>query len=74
MESSCLAAALNDMIREIPVIDFGNFDSNPKEVAQKVLEACKTIGFFYIVNHGLASDQVDHSFELVISLSSAKGQ
>ncbi|KAI8138891.1 hypothetical protein BJV82DRAFT_280763 [Fennellomyces sp. T-0311] len=52
------------MIREIPVIDFGNFDSNPKEVAQKVLDACKTIGFFYIVNHGLPKEQIDHSFEL----------
>ena len=53
------------MIDQIPVIDFGNFDTNPKEVAADVLQACKTIGFFYIINHGLPKDQIDHSFALV---------
>ncbi|KAI7849432.1 hypothetical protein BDC45DRAFT_520758 [Circinella umbellata] len=52
------------MIDQIPVIDFSNFDTNPKEVAANVLNACKTIGFFYIINHGLPKDQIDHSFEL----------
>ncbi|KAI9484467.1 hypothetical protein BDB00DRAFT_855549 [Zychaea mexicana] len=52
------------MAYEIPVIDFGNFDNDPKQVAQKVLEACKSIGFFYMVNHGIAKDQIDRSFEL----------
>ncbi|KAI9254445.1 hypothetical protein BDA99DRAFT_586520 [Phascolomyces articulosus] len=52
------------MSYQIPVIDFGHFDTNPKQVAQEVLEACKTIGFFYIVNHGLPKDQIEHSFEL----------
>lgn len=49
----------------IPVIDFGSFDSDPNEVAQKMLEACKTIGFFYIVNHGLARNEIEHAFDLV---------
>ncbi|KAI9316256.1 hypothetical protein BX666DRAFT_1859471 [Dichotomocladium elegans] len=49
---------------KLPIIDFGNFDTNPKEVAEKVLDACKSIGFFYVINHGLQQKDVDYAFAL----------
>ncbi|CDS07993.1 hypothetical protein LRAMOSA01942 [Lichtheimia ramosa] len=52
------------MVRNIPVIDFADFDSDPKKVAGQVLDACKSIGFFYIINHDLPKDQIDKSFQL----------
>lgn len=53
------------MVRNIPVIDFADFDSDPKKVAGQVLDACKSIGFFYIINHDLPKDQIDKSFQVV---------
>jgi isopenicillin N synthase-like dioxygenase len=41
----------------IPVIDIGALLGNNRaalvEVAHKIGEACKTVGFFYIKNHGI---------------------
>jgi isopenicillin N synthase-like dioxygenase len=48
--------------RTIPIIDFSQ---DPNVVAEQVLAACSTIGFFYMVNHGLPQDQVDRAFALV---------
>jgi isopenicillin N synthase-like dioxygenase len=44
-------------IDEIPVIDFGRFligsADDRAAVAAQIAEACRRIGFFYIVNHGV---------------------
>ncbi|KAI9019255.1 hypothetical protein CLU79DRAFT_670496, partial [Phycomyces nitens] len=32
--------------------------------AQQVLDACSSIGFFYMTNHGIPLDQVDNAFEM----------
>jgi isopenicillin N synthase-like dioxygenase len=49
----------------IPVVDFGRFlsgdDASRQEIARKIGDACRTSGFFYLQNHGIAS----HSFERV---------
>ncbi len=49
----------------IPVIDFGLFLSGDqaqrREVAAQIGDACRTSGFFYLKNHGIAP----HSFERV---------
>ncbi|KAF7729420.1 hypothetical protein EC973_004399 [Apophysomyces ossiformis] len=52
---------------QIPVIDFGEFQSNPAKVAKHVLEACKSIGFFYMINHGVPETDIDQAFELAKS-------
>ncbi|KAG0170877.1 hypothetical protein DFQ28_002171 [Apophysomyces sp. BC1034] len=49
---------------QIPIIDFGDFEKNPVKVAGHVLEACKSIGFFYMINHGMAQVDIDRAFEL----------
>ncbi len=42
---------------EIPVIDFGRFlagdAAERAAVAQDIAQACRSIGFFYVVNHGV---------------------
>jgi hypothetical protein len=52
-------------IESIPIVDFADFKSNPKKVAQDVFEACKSIGFFYMINHDLPQQDIDQAFALV---------
>lgn len=44
-------------VEEIPIIDFGRFIGGSSEdraaVAAQISDACRRIGFFYIVNHGV---------------------
>ncbi|KAG0339249.1 hypothetical protein BG000_002559 [Podila horticola] len=46
----------------IPVIDFSLFTSDPEECARQVGEASRHIGFFYLKNHGVSKDLIDHMF------------
>lgn len=52
-------------IESIPIVDFKEFNTNPQKVAQDVFEACKSIGFFYMINHDLPQQDIDKAFELV---------
>ncbi|KAI7901183.1 uncharacterized protein BX663DRAFT_515194 [Cokeromyces recurvatus] len=49
---------------KIPIIDFADYNTNSKEIVQKVFDACKSIGFFYIINHGFSQNDIDKAFEL----------
>lgn len=48
-------------------VDFGLFlDGRDKEyVADALLESLRTIGFVFLVNHGLSQEKIDQMFELV---------
>lgn len=48
----------------IPIINFGPFldGSNKQEVADAMLESFKSIGFVYLVNHGLSQEKIDDMF------------
>lgn len=52
-------------VQSIPIIDFADFKSNPNKVAHDVIEACKSIGFFYMINHDLPQKDIDRAFDLV---------
>lgn len=52
-------------MEQIPVIDFGKFDSDPVAVAAAVRDACESIGFFFLKNVGIPQAEVDGMFELV---------
>ncbi len=49
-------------LEEIPVIDFGPFLSGDlaarQRVAGAIAQACRHIGFFYVVNHGVARELI----------------
>ncbi|KAI4860837.1 Clavaminate synthase-like protein [Hypoxylon rubiginosum] len=51
---------------EIPVVDFSVWskgsNDDKKRLAQKLTEACRQVGFVYIVNHGVSNDALDEAF------------
>ena len=53
------------VVESIPIVDFAHFKSDPKKVAQDVFGACKSIGFFYMINHAIPQEDIDKAFELV---------
>ena len=54
-------------VAQIPVIDFGPYfagDTGALEtLGAEVRQACETIGFLYIKNHGVPQDLIDGTFE-----------
>lgn len=52
-------------MEQIPVIDFGKFDSDPVAVSAAIREACESIGFFFLKNVGIPQAEIDGMFELV---------
>src|SRR6266481_2624602 len=53
-------------LEQIPVIDFRPFlrgsPAERKNVARQIGEACRNIGFFYLVNHGVPGELIERSF------------
>ncbi len=53
-------------VEEIPVIDFAPFlsgsEADRSAVAASIGEACETVGFFYLANHGVPQDLIDGAF------------
>lgn len=51
----------------IPIVDFGNFLHGNKEqkkiVSQKIDEAFRNVGFVYLKNHGVNSEEIAECFE-----------
>lgn len=52
----------------VPVVDFSGWNSNAssaqrKAVAQKLIEACQSVGFVYITNHQLPPERLAQAFE-----------
>ena len=50
---------------EIPILDMSPLvdGSNIQELAKKLRSACKDIGFFYAVNHGVSNTVITNAFE-----------
>ncbi|WRT68701.1 uncharacterized protein IL334_005681 [Kwoniella shivajii] len=51
---------------DLPTIDLSKFDDpeGRKELAQTLIEAIRTKGFFYVVNYGIEQSKVDRQFAL----------
>jgi isopenicillin N synthase-like dioxygenase len=54
-------------LEEVPLVDFGRFLNGPagdrKRVALEIGRACRDIGFFYLVHHGVPQGLVDRVFD-----------
>jgi isopenicillin N synthase-like dioxygenase len=54
-------------LEEIPIIDFGLFAEGDvatrQNVAQAIYDACHTVGFLYLQNHGIAVALIDRIFQ-----------
>jgi isopenicillin N synthase-like dioxygenase len=52
---------------EIPVVDFANWkpestSEERKKVAEEIVDACKSVGFLCIVNHGISPERLSEAF------------
>lgn len=52
----------------IPIIDFAKWNSSTSKteqlaVAKELTDACRSVGFVYIVNHGLPQELIDQAFD-----------
>jgi isopenicillin N synthase-like dioxygenase len=55
------------VVSSVKTIDFGQFldGSDRQGVANAILDSFKSIGFIYLVNHGLEKVKIDSMFEWV---------
>lgn len=67
-------ASLKSSRTALKVIDFKPFlEGHDKNgVASAIVESFQTVGFVYLVNHGLPDDKISAMFELVMSSNSVK--
>ena len=56
------------IIPRIPVVDFKDFSTAPRALrlkpAQKLVAACKEIGFVYITGHGVSDETLAQAFKV----------
>ena len=50
--------------RTVPLIDLGDFERRKAEIAEQLWQASAEIGFFQIVNHGIASQEIRQAFAM----------
>ncbi|HCQ65717.1 MAG TPA: 2OG-Fe(II) oxygenase [Rhodobacteraceae bacterium] len=50
--------------REVPQIDMGDFFNRKEEIAEALWSAATDIGFFQLVNHGIPDTLIDEAFDL----------
>jgi isopenicillin N synthase-like dioxygenase len=49
--------------RSIPTISLANFDQRIEEITTQLVDAAENVGFFSIIDHGMARADVDNVFE-----------
>jgi isopenicillin N synthase-like dioxygenase len=56
--------SLSESTPNIPIVDFSRWHTNSDKqaVAHELVEACRNVGFVYIINHGLAQQSLDDAF------------
>ena len=50
----------------IPIVDFAEWESTAEKkrrIAAELVDACKTVGFVYIINHKIAPEKLAEAFE-----------
>lgn len=61
------AAPVSGAFDGVPIIDIGHV-STPEEriaLAQQIRDACMSVGFFYISNHGIPQETIDQVFSAI---------
>lgn len=48
----------------LATISFANFEERKHEIADQLFRSASTIGFFYIVDHGIPQEDIDRAFAL----------
>src|SRR5262249_57630410 len=50
--------------RDVPRIDLSDFEARKAAIADELWQAASEIGFFQLVNHGIAQQQIDETFAM----------
>src|ERR1700721_3318978 len=50
--------------RDVPRLDLSDFETRQSEIADQLWLAATDIGFFQLVNHGIAQEQIDEAFAM----------
>ena len=71
--SAQLVRAPSDLpFTRIPVVDFGEFlfgsARQQREVAARIGDACRNVGFLYLVNHGVSRELMESVFRVGVEL------
>ena len=53
-----------EVSRSIPVIDFTDFEARFGEICDQLWQAATEVGFFQVVNHGIAVEDIDAAFAM----------
>lgn len=48
---------------DLPIIDLSDFEKRKQEIVRDISNACKNVGFFYVINHGIPEDVVKNMFQ-----------
>ena len=63
LEAECAANGIE--WAPLATVSFRNFSERKREIAAELLHACRTAGFFFIVDHGLNPEEVSRMYGLV---------
>ncbi|MBD3895576.1 isopenicillin N synthase family oxygenase [Halomonas sp. ML-15] len=61
---STLGGIGHEQERDIPVIDLSDFDARREEIKKSLWQAASEVGFFQLVNHGIATPKIRQAFTL----------
>lgn len=67
-KSGTISSVNNSTMMEIPLVDFSPWNeaddtSGRKKVAQEIVDACKKVGFVYIINHSVSESILAEAFD-----------
>ncbi|KAE8147023.1 hypothetical protein BDV25DRAFT_161235 [Aspergillus avenaceus] len=68
-----MSSTHNGSPKQIPTVDFSSWTNNSDETsrmhtAKELVEACRSVGFVYVVNHSLPETILDEAFQWVKSV------
>ena len=48
----------------IPIVDFAKWNDNQarQQISKELVDACRNVGFVYIINHGISSEVLEDAF------------
>jgi len=62
------AEMANTYFKKVPVIDLSNISSDEfqlrRALANEVRDACMSVGFFYVKNHGIPEETIENAFNM----------
>lgn len=58
------AASLNLQWAPLPLVSFKDYSQRKHDIAKQLLHACQTAGFFYVIDHGVDTEEIEALYTL----------